>query len=122
MKTFEKVYSFLYLLFGWVAIRFLLFSSHGMKDWPDLLAVAGAILVIISVMRNHYALARMASIGYVVSFLVAYLLQKDSIDVGGGAMNNIRIIWTIAYVALIILGVYMEAKRNKRIAAAKARK
>lgn len=76
MNFFYKAYSVIYLIVGWVMCRFMLLPAHSMKDVPDMLALIGAVIIIFSIIKNHNSTARMASLGYVVSFLIALLLQK----------------------------------------------
>ena len=76
MNFFYKAYSVIYLIVGWVMCRFMLLPAHSMKDVPDMLALIGAVIIIFSIIKNHNSTARMASLGYVVSFLIALLLQN----------------------------------------------
>lgn len=113
MRKFDKFYSVAYLVLGWFAFRFLLLPQHGMKDVPTLLAVIGMLLVGVSLKKNYGSVARTASLGYVVSFLLAYLLQTNGTDAGGGSTNNMWLIWSASYFAIIAYGVFVEYKRNK---------
>lgn len=108
MRGFEKFYTVFYILAGWVAVRFFLTD---MKDIPDLLAFAGMAIVVYSIVKKKYSLARMASIGYVVSYLIGALFATDGLDAGGGRTNNLWIIWVVSYVILLLLGAYIEKKR-----------
>ncbi len=112
MRRFDRVYSVAYLVLGWVAFRFLLLDMTQMREWPTLLAIIGMILVGVSLKKNYSSVARCASLGYVVSFLIGYLLQKDGLDAGGGRTNNMWLIWTISYFVIIAYGIYIEYKRR----------
>ena len=112
MRGFEKFYTVFYILAGWVAVRFFLTD---MKDIPDLLAFAGMAFVVYSIVKKKYSLARMASIGYVVSYLIGALFATDGLDAGGGRTNNLWIIWVVSYVILLLLGAYIEKKRVRAL-------
>ena len=114
MNFFYKAYSVIYLIVGWVMCRFMLLPAHSMKDVPDMLALIGAIIIIFSIIKNHNSTARMASLGYVVSFLIALLLQKKGTDPGGGATNTMWIVWIVSYALLIAYGIFIDIKISKQ--------
>lgn len=107
-------YSVIYLLVSWGAIRFLLFGLHGMKQWPDMLAFAGAVAVALGLAFRLTGLSRCASVGYFVSFLIGYLLRRKGTDPGGGATDSLWIVWTVSYVVIILLGLLADLKRKKK--------
>ena len=112
MSKFDRFYSVAYLVLGWMAFRFLLLPMHSMQEWPTFLAIIGMVLVGVSLKKNYSSVARCASLGYVVSFLIGYLLQKDGLDAGGGITNNMWLIWTVSYFMIIAYGIYVEYKRR----------
>ena len=72
-------------------------------------------IVVYSIVKKKYSLARMASIGYVVSYLIGALFATDGLDAGGGRTNNLWIIWVVSYVILLLLGAYIEKKRVRAL-------
>jgi len=56
---------------------------------------------------------------YIIGFMLGILFNIDSLDQGGGRLNNAWIIWTISFVVIIFIGVIWEMvsslmKKRKR--------
>ena len=64
--------------------RFSFFEMHGMKQWPNLLAMLSiAIIVIVTIFGNRtIPVATVA--GYMGGFILAMIFNTDGIYLGGG--------------------------------------
>lgn len=109
--------SVILLITNFVICRFLLFELHEMKDWPCNLFLLGFIILLISVLLKSRNMPLCISIGYLFSFFVGFVFQKDSFDAGGGTTNNLWLIWTITYICVIMLSMLCEIlirRHNKK--------
>ncbi len=111
-RTVTLLISAVLLCAGYVLTRYMLFDLHGMKQWPSILLILGIILICIFFRSRLIPLA--ASAGYSVSFLIGALLEKDSIGAGGTSINNLWIIWTSAYLFLIVAGIATDIIIQKK--------
>lgn len=93
---------------GYVLARYVLFDLHGMKQWPFTLLVIGAIIAGISFVMNARLAPMVTGAAYSVSFLMAALMQTDSVDAGGMRTNNLWIIWTGVFLFLTAAGIVAE--------------
>ena len=96
--------------------RYCFFNLHGMKDWPVILFTFGLIVIIVSALFNSRKVMICTPIGYIMGFVLGMLFNTDSLDPGGGILNNAWIIWTTSFLMLIIIGVVLEVvtKRIKK--------
>ncbi len=101
----------------WLA-RYTFFEMHGMKQWPNLLAILSfAILVIASIFGNQ-RISVATLIGYMGGFILAMIFNTDSIDPGGGRTNNAWIIWGTIFGFSILIGFildFISKQKHKKI-------
>ena len=104
------------LCVGYVLTRYVFFDLHGMKQWPLTLLIIGAIISGISVVQKARVIPIVIGAAYSVSFLMAALMQTDSVDAGGMRTNNLWIIWTGVFLFLTAASIVAEfavrAKNN----------
>ena len=91
----------------WI-FRYALFEIHGMKQWPNVLAIVSLIIIIIAFINNRRAISMMTIVGYIGGFVLAMLFNTDGIDQGGGRTNNGWIIWGIVFIVSILVGIILE--------------
>lgn len=101
----------------WVC-RFLLFDMHGMKQWPDFLAVLSAAIIIIASLSGNRIVSAAAVTGYMGGFVLSMIFNTDGTDPGGGRTNNAWIIWGGVLLLLIMVGItfsiiYKHIRTNK---------
>lgn len=106
MKNYHKrkvgILSLVVILISYLVFRYPLFSLHGMKDFPLLLCVAGAALILITgVIRGNKVLPFMIALGYIVGFIMGVLFGYDY-DEG---RNNLWIIWLWCFVVASLVGL-----------------
>ena len=102
------------LCVGYVLTRYVFFDLHGMKQWPLTLLIIGVIIAGISVVQKARVIPIVAGAAYSVSFLIAALIQTDSVDVGGMRTNNLWIIWTGVFLFLTAAGIVAELAARAR--------
>ena len=81
---------------------------HGMSDWPLYLCVFGLISIRIAALSFSRKVMACVPAGYMIGFFSAWLFNTDSVDPGGGLLNNGWIIWTISFLALVLAGIVWE--------------
>ena len=88
--------------------RYTFFSLHGMKEWPVNLLVFGIVVIIISAFFNSRKVMICTPVGYMIGFAIGVFFNTDSLDPGGGTLNNAWIIWASSFLILIAIGVVLE--------------
>ena len=115
-RTVTLLISAVLLCAGYVLTRYVLFDLHGMKQWPLILLIIGAIIAGISFVMKARLTPIVIGAAYSVSFLMAALMQTDSVDAGGMRTNNLWIIWTGVFLFLTSASIVAEfavrAKNN----------
>ncbi|MBP3663749.1 MAG: hypothetical protein J6J03_01170 [Tyzzerella sp.] len=106
--TISQIASILFLILGFILCRYILFRSHGMKEWPVVLFIIGVIVLGISIYRKKLYLPLFVSLGYPISWVIGAFTQSDSVDPGGGFTNNLWLTWMLSYVGIILVGIVFE--------------
>ena len=107
----------LVLVGSFLLCRFGLFSLHGMKQWPVLLAVVGLLVLLAAMALHCRRLTVAASLGYLFGFGVALLFHREGTDPGGGRTDSLWLIWTAFYLFCMLAGGgqdLAEKRRGKR--------
>lgn len=102
------------LILSFGLIRFVLFTQHGMKDWPVVMLVVGSVLLLISFLLKLDITYCLMSVGYVFSYLMGFVFQSDSYDLGGGLLNDLWKIWLISYLSFFVVGIFVDIIAKKR--------
>lgn len=100
---------------AYLLCRFAFYELHQMKQWTNILAAVGFALLIVAVIFNYRKLSIFATLAYVGGFALAMLFNTDGLDPGGGRTNNAWLIWGIAFVIIILIGVIWEIINSRRI-------
>jgi hypothetical protein len=95
-----------------VLCRYVLFSLHGMKQWPFILFVLGMVFLNVSLIFNLKIVVYSSLLSYITGFLIGYLFQFDYEDIGGGRLNSLWIIWTVTMVSIVVMGITVEIIRR----------
>lgn len=93
---------------AYLLCRFAFFSLHGMKQWPNILAAIGLAILLIALFFKKRITAVATILGYLGGFALGILLQSSGLDQGGGATNNLWIIWTVAFLICTAIGVIAD--------------
>ena len=96
------------LCLSFIVCRYAFFDLHGMKQWPELLFFVGLLALGASFLTKAAAAPVFTSLAYGIGFAAGWLFQTDGVDPGGGRTNNFWIIWTLAFLFLIALGMMGE--------------
>lgn len=88
--------------------RFVFYGMHGMKDWPNMLAMVGLIIIVIASIVGKRILAVATVVGYMGGFVLAMIFHTHGVDQGGGGTNNAWIIWGCVFILSIIVGLFMD--------------
>lgn len=92
-------------------IRCVFFDLHGMKDWPDFLAVLTLLVLAAALIKRKTWLSLAAGFGYPCGFITGFLFNQEGLDPGGGRTSNMWIIWTVCWIIFIIAGIVIERKK-----------
>jgi hypothetical protein len=76
-----------------------------MYDWPLYLFVFGLIAIVVAALIFSRKAMICVPVGYMAGFLLAWLLNTDGVDPGGGQINNAWIIWTVSFIVVVFAGV-----------------
>ena len=102
--------SLVLLLLGFVVCRYVPFGIDGMKEWEwpvDLLLAGILALLILLIARKKYA-PWFIPAGYFLGFLLGVLFHTEGTDPGGGKTDNLWQIWTLAFLACILIGIVTD--------------
>lgn len=106
--------SLIILFLGYILIRYLFFDLHGMKDWPTVLFVSCfAILIVHFFIKAKFA-PLIVSVFYSVGFVIGLIFQTDGVDAGGGATNNLWLIWTTVILVSFFISIIIELLVTKK--------
>ena len=99
-----------YSLLGifYLLTRHLTFGLHGMKSWPDLMALIALILLSLAIGFKRRILTGFVLAGHIGGYVLAMLFQRDGIDPGGGRTNNAWLIWLISFLLVSGMGLAGE--------------
>lgn len=92
--------------------RYTLLDLHYMKQWPELLAAVGAILMAAAVAGNAPYTCLAIGPGYLAAFFVGYIFQFDY----GMYYNSLWWIWTLVWITFIIVGFAADCIHSNRAA------
>lgn len=98
------------LLLAFVVCRYVPFGIDGMKEWGwpvDLLLAGIVALLILLIARKKYA-PWFIPAGYFLGFLLGVLFYTEGTDPGGGKTDNLWQIWTLAFLAFILIGIVTD--------------
>lgn len=93
--------------FYWLC-RYALFDLHGMKDWPNILAVC-----VLAALANSWAFRKRwfslsAVLGYPCGFGIGLALNWDAVNSAGVRSNNLWLIWAGCLLGFLLMGAALE--------------
>jgi hypothetical protein len=91
--------------------RFVFFEMHGMKSWPNTLAMVGLIIIVISSAAGRRILSVATVVGYMGGFVLAIAFKTDGLDPGGGRTNNAWIIWGAVFIICVLTGLIADIRK-----------
>lgn len=94
--------------------RFSFFEMHGMKQWPNLLAILSIIIIVIATTLGSRIIPVATVVGYMGGFILAMIFNTDGVDPGGGRTNNAWIIWGTVFIFLIVTGIILDFISKQR--------
>lgn len=94
--------------------RFSFFEMHGMKQWPDLLAILSITIIVIATIFGNRIIPVATIVGYMGGFILAMIFNTDGVDPGGGRTNNAWIIWGTVFIFLILIGIVLDFISKQR--------
>ncbi len=103
-------------LFGisyWLC-RFIFFDMHGMKSWPNTLAMVGLTIIVVATIYRNHIIPVATLVGYMGGFILAMIFNTDGIDPGGGGTNNAWIIWGTVFIFSILIGIILGLISKQR--------
>ena len=90
---------------------------HGMKQWPNFLAIVGLIVIVTASLLGNRIISILTVVGYMGGFILAMIFNTDGVDQGGGRTNNGWIIWGVVFICSILIGIiinFIFKQRHKR--------
>lgn len=97
--------------------RFVFFGIHGMKQWPNMLAIIGLITIVIAIIGGRRLLSVATIVGYIGGFALGMILNTDGVDQGGGGTNNAWKIWGIVFISSILISIilgFISKQKHKK--------
>ena len=116
MKKFNKIsaVSLLILVFSFTVARYAVFGIHGMKQLPLVLCLLIAVELIVLCFTKVKIVPLISAISYPLGFAIGCLFQISGLDAGGGATNNLWIIWIGTIFVMNIIAVFAELINRKK--------
>ena len=108
------------LVLSFVVIRFPLYPLHKIKQWSLILFIVAILVILVFGVFIGFSYTPILTIcGYTLGFVLALAAHSVSYDKGGGALDNLWIIWTIALLCEILTGIGIDLTLviQKKIAA-----
>lgn len=102
------------LAISYYLCRFLFFEMHGMKSWPDTLAMVALVILVITTIFGKRITSIATLVGYIGGFVLSMIFNADGVDQGGGLVNNAWIIWGVIFVFSILIGIILEFISDKK--------
>ncbi|SDY53852.1 hypothetical protein SAMN05660462_00261 [Proteiniborus ethanoligenes] len=96
--------------------RFSFLKIHGMKQWPNLLAILSIVIIVIATIFENRIIPVVTVVGYIGGFVLAMIFNTDGVDPGGGRTNNAWIIWGTVFIFSIMAGIiwgFISKKRHE---------
>ena len=106
--------AFLLLGLSYWLCRYVLFDLHGMKQWPDILALLSFVVLQVSFFMKKLRLMVAAPLGYIGGFGIALLFRSYGADAGGGRTSDFWLIWAVILLFCILAGVAAEIFAKKK--------
>ena len=82
---------------AYLLCRFGLFSLHGMKQWPAVLAAAGFAALVAAALYDFWIASSTTIVCYPAGCFLGLWLGKTQTDPGGGQTHSGWVIWTIFF-------------------------
>ncbi|MDF2523930.1 MAG: hypothetical protein K0R31_1571 [Clostridiales bacterium] len=98
--------------------RFSFFEMHGMKQWPNLLAILSIAIIVIATIFGNRIIPVATVVGYMGGFILAMIFNTDGVDPGVGRTNNAWIIWGTVFIFSILIGTilgFISKQRHENI-------
>lgn len=103
------------LLAAYLLFRYPLFGLHGMKQFPFVLFIAGAaVIVIFGIVKGGRMAPLYTAVGYIVGFICGCVLERISYDPGGGQLSDFWKYWMGGFIAATVAGILMEVQGGRR--------
>lgn len=105
------------IFLSYLLVRFVLFDLHGMKEWPNYLAILSISFVVgASILKKKKVFVGVV-FGYLVGFAFALIFSKSGVDAGGGASNNAWLLWSIFLLLSTFVSLIVSYKKKPKIEA-----
>ena len=88
--------------------RFAFYGLHGMKQWPNFLAIVGLIIIVTASLLGNRIISISTIVGYMGGFILAMIFHTHGLDQGGGGTNNAWKIWGGVFISSILIGLILN--------------
>ena len=107
-------FSLCLLVLGFLLSRYVFFGLHGMKQFPQLLFLAGSAAICISFVLKGRTAPLFISLAYSIGFFAGLIFSTEGTDAGGGKTDNMWIIWVLVFAAISLVGATAEKVKAKK--------
>lgn len=111
-RSIRGVLSVGIIALSYILVRFPLFDMHGMKDWPDLLAILSIVVIVMASILKKRRVFVGVIVGYLGGFILAMIFKQEGLDAGGGASSNGWLIWTVFFLLSIGITILWSLKEK----------
>ena len=103
------------LLASYCLFRYPLFGLHGMKEFPLVLLVIGvAVVAIFGIAKGGRMAPLYTAVGYIVGFICGCLMERITLDPGGGHLSDFWKYWMGGFIAATVAGILMEIQEGRK--------
>ena len=111
-RSFKGIVSVAAIVISYLLIRFPLFNMHGMKEWPNMLAILSIGTIVLASIFKKRKIFIGVIVGYLGGFALAMLFNRSGFDQGGGTTNNAWIIWTVFLILSILFTMILSYRKK----------
>ena len=89
-------------------LRSVALERHMNSAWNFIMFVLSCLVLAIATLSSKKILMAFAATGYPIGFIIGTIFNRDSLDPGGGLLNNWWIVWTVTYLLIVLIGIIIE--------------
>lgn len=108
--------SLIILAAGFVIANLVKPMPSGFGSTGEMMAIFGLVILCASFLMGGKMVPLITSSGFLVTFFLALIFQKDGVDPAGAPTNNFWYIWVFTFIGSFVLSLFLEsAYANKRL-------
>ena len=108
--------SLVILTIGFIVANLVMPMQSGFGNRGKMIAIFTLVILCASFLMNGKVVPLITSSGFLVTFFLAFIFQKDSLDPAGARTNNFSYIWVFTFLGCFALSLFFEAAyANKKL-------